>query len=132
MRSLILFLLFIPAVAVQASTAQPTEAELDDWMAFLRSVSLPITSEVCSPLLGDKADYATVAAQWVAAHQPQIDRGREFAKAGSPEGRDFEQYHDSMAADFKVKLLAKPEAAQMTICTESLSALRDGVSGDGA
>lgn len=131
MRPLAFALLLIPSFAVQASPDKPTDAELDDWMTFLRSISLPITTEVCAPLLADQGDYAGVAAKWLDAHQEEISRGRDFAKAGLPKDRDFDQYHANMAADFKQKLLAKPEAAQLAICTDSLNALQKGIAHGG-
>jgi hypothetical protein len=131
MRSLILALLFVP-LAAPASTAEPTEAELNDWMAFLRSVSLPVTTEICAPLVAGKADYAAAASQWTTVHQSEIDRGREFARAGSPAGRDFEQYHAAMAADFKAKLSAKPESARAAICEDSLKVLKKAAPAAGA
>ena len=130
MRPFVLALLLIPSFAVQASPDKPTDAELNDWMTFLRSISLPVTTEVCTPLLADKGDYANVAAKWLDAHQAEISRGRDFAKAGLPKDRDFDQYHANMAADFKQKLLTKPEASQLAICTDSLNALQKGISND--
>ena len=127
MRLLVPPLLLISSFAVQASPDKPTDPELDDWMTFLRSISLPVTTEVCTPLLADQEDYAGVAAKWLETHQAAISRGRDFAKAGLPKDRDFDQYHANMAADFKQKLLAKPEDSQRTICTDSLNALRKGI-----
>lgn len=130
MRTIVLALLLIPSFTLQASPDKPTDAELDDWMTFLRSISLPVTAEVCTPLLATQGDYAAVAAKWLEAHQAEISRGRDFAKAGSPKDRDFDQYHANMAADFKQKLLAKPEASQLAICADSMNALQKGSSGD--
>ena len=124
MRPLLLALLLIPSFAAQAAPDKPTDAELNDWMTFLRSISLPVTTEVCTPLLADKGDYAGVASKWLDAHQAEISRGRDFAKTGLPKDRDFDQYHANMAADFKQKLLAKPEASQRAICTDSLNAMK--------
>ncbi len=131
MRTHILPLLLASSFAVQASPEKPTDAELNDWMTFLRSISLPVTTEVCMPLLAAQGDYADVAARWLEAHQTEISRGRDFAKAGSPKDRDFDQYHANMAADFKQKLLAKPEASQLAICTDSMNALQKGIAGNG-
>ncbi|GAB3001423.1 hypothetical protein GCM10010960_07040 [Arenimonas maotaiensis] len=127
MRLLALSLLLTSAFAAQASPEKPTDAELNDWMAFLRSISLPIITEVCTPLLADQGDYAGVAAKWLETHHAEIARGRDFTKAGSPKDRDFDQYHANMAADFKQKLLAKPEASQRAICTDSLNALQKSI-----
>ncbi|GEM_PF-4531951 len=131
MRLLVLSLLLTSSFAAQASPEKPTDAELNDWMAFLRSISLPVTTDVCAPLLADRGDYAGVAAKWLETHRAEISRGREFAKAGLPKDRDFDQYHANMAADFKQKLLAKPEASQLAICSDSLHALQKGIAGDG-
>lgn len=131
MRPLVLVLLLTTAFAAQATPDKPTDAELDEWMTFLRSISLPVTTEVCTPLLADQGDYAGIAAKWLAAHQAEIFRGRDFAKAGLPKDRDFDQYHANMAADFKQKLLAKPEASQLAICADSLKALQKGIANGG-
>ncbi|MCC6757156.1 MAG: hypothetical protein IT474_04225 [Arenimonas sp.] len=124
MRPLLLALLLVPSFVAQASPDKPTDAELNDWMTFLRSISLPVTTEVCTPLLADEGDYSDAATKWLEAHQAEISRGRDFAKAGLPKDRDFDQYHANMAADFKQKLLAKPEASQRAICTDSLNAMK--------
>lgn len=124
MRAFVLSLLLTSSFTVQASPDKPTDAELTDWMTFLRSISLPVTTEVCTPLLAGQGDYVGVAAKWLETHHAEISRGREFAKAGLPKDRDFDQYHANMAADFKQKLLAKPEASQRAICTDSLNALQ--------
>lgn len=129
MRLLVLSLLLTSSFAAQASPEKPTDAELNDWMAFLRSISLPVTTDVCAPLLADRGDYAGVAAKWLETHHGEILRGRDFAKASSPEDRDFDQYHANMATDFKQKLLAKPESSQRAICTDSLNALKKGTAG---
>ena len=51
MRLLVLSLLLTSSFVAQASPEKPTDAELNDWMTFLRSISLPVTTEVCTPLL---------------------------------------------------------------------------------
>jgi hypothetical protein len=109
------------------SGAEPTDAQLEDWTIFLRSISLPVTSEVCGPLLGDAANYAAIAGIWLAANGDQILRGREFAKTGTPEGRDFNQLYADMAADFRKKLLAKPDDVRRALCKESLETLKKSV-----
>jgi len=132
MRSMFLIALLVPAFASQASSAQPTDAELADWTAFLRSLSVPVTVELCPALLPGHPDYANIAGNWLTAHEAQIERGREFARAGLPQGHDFDQYHAAMVADFKQKLLAKPESAQMKMCTETLNMLQKGPAAGGA
>jgi hypothetical protein len=109
---------------VSASTSNPTDAELNDWMAYLKSVSLPVTIEVCSPLLAGKASYSEIAKQWLDAHADEIQRGHDFAVAGTPKGRDFDQYYAAMLADFKQTLTAKPDDAKLKVCNESLEALQ--------
>lgn len=131
MRTLLFIALSASSLLAQASTEQPTDAELGDWMTFLRSVSLPVTTEVCAPLLADKADYPAVATQWMQAHQAEIERGREFARAGMPEGRDFDKEHAAMAADFRAKLMAKPEATRLGMCSDSLNVLSKGLGTEG-
>ena len=132
MRSLVLALVLAPAVAAQASPDKPTDAELGDWMLFLRSVSLPVTKDVCTRLLSGNADYSEAADKWLVAHEAEIARGRELAKAGLPKDRDFDQYHAAMAEDFRQKIVAKPEAAKLSLCTDSLKTLQNGVPGGGA
>lgn len=122
--SQLLFSVLAVSFTASASTDKPTDAELNDWMAYLKSLSLPVTSEVCNPLLADKAAYSEIAQKWLGAHAEEIKRGHDFAVAGSPEGRDFDQYHAAMVTDFKQKLVAKPDDAKLKICNESLEALQ--------
>ena len=131
-NSLLLFPVLAATFTASASTDKPTDAELNDWMAYLKSVSMPVTSEVCSPLLAGKAEYSEIAQRWLDAHAEEIKRGHDFAVAGTPKGRDFDQYYAAMQADFKQKLIAKPDDAKLKICNESLQALQNGVAQPGA
>jgi hypothetical protein len=123
-RTLLFLGATLAALTAVASATEPTDAQMQDWRIFLRSISLPATSEVCGPLLGNEANYTEIADRWLATNGDRIQRGRDFAKAGTPEGRDFDRLHADMAADFKKKLLAKPDGAKRAICRESLETLK--------
>lgn len=130
MKYLPFFFYFLAATSTaSASATKPTDAELNDWMSYLKSVSLTVTSEVCSPLLEAKAGYPEIAQRWLEIHADEIKRGHDFAVAGNPKDRDFDQYTAAMLADFKQKLMAKSNAQKLTICNDSLQALRKGVPG---
>ena len=107
-----------------ASTDNPTNDELSDWMTYLRSVSLPVTIETCPSVLPENSDYAKIANLWLDSHDEQIKRGHDFAVAGSPKDRDFDQYTAKMLADFKEKFQAKPSDAKLKMCEDSLETLQ--------
>ena len=130
-RSIVFLASTLAVFSVHASTSKPTDAELDDWMAFLRSVSLPVTREVCGPLLQGEANYVDVAGRWLESHGEAIRRGREFALAGNHKDRDFGQYHAAMLEDFKQKVLARSDDARLSLCKESLEALQKGLTQPG-
>ena len=114
-----------------ASTDKPTDSELNDWMTYLRSVSLPVTIETCPSVLPENSDYAQIANLWLEANGEQIKRGHDFAVAGSPKDRHFDQYTAKMLADFKEKFQAKPSDIKLKMCKDSLETLQKGAAKSG-
>ena len=123
-RSIFVLATLLAASTAVASPEKPTNSELKDWMTYLRSVSLPVTMDACPAVLPADAGYADVARRWLESHGEEIKRGHDFAVAGSPKERDFEQYTTAMLEDFKVKFLAEPAEVRLKMCQESLEALQ--------
>jgi len=107
-----------------ASTDKPTDTELNDWKIYLRSVSLPAAIDICPTVLPENSDYAQFAHLWLEANSEQIKRGRDFAIAGSPKDRDFDQFTANMLADFKEKFQAKPADFKLKMCKDSLETMQ--------
>lgn len=110
-----------------ASTDKPTDSELSDWKTYLRSVTLPAAIEICPSFLPEKSDYAQVAHLWLETNGEQIKRGHDFAQAGSPKDRDFDQFTANLLADFKEKFQAKPAEFKMKMCKDSLETMQKSV-----
>ena len=129
-RSILFLTTLLAASTAVASPEKPTDSELNDWTTYLRSVSLPVTMDACPAVLPADAGYADVARRWLESHGEAIKRGHDFAVAGNPKDRDFDQYIAAMLQDFKVKFLAKPAEVKLKLCKESLDALQKHAKGD--
>ncbi len=61
---------------------EPTDEELNDWFLYLRSIAIPATIEVCTPVLENKEAFNAAANGWLEANKPGIARGKEVAISG--------------------------------------------------
>jgi len=123
-RLTILFAASLAFSSANASTDKPTDSELNDWKTYLRSVTLPAAVEICPSILPEKSDYAQFAHLGLEANGEQIKRGHDFAQAGSPKDRDFDQFTANMQADLKEKFQAKSADFKLKMCTDSLEAMK--------
>lgn len=116
-------LLLSVLLAGGAQAYEPTEAELDDWMSYMRSVGIPSTVKICGPLMNNEAGFTAAADAWTAANQAAVERGHALAQANPPKGQPLEEYTAGLVRDFESKLAAKPADEQMKICTGYLKLL---------
>jgi hypothetical protein len=125
---MLLFLLSLTAIPAQAK--EPTDAELDDWMNYLRSVGIPGTVKICGPVLGDEPGFKSTADSWSLANQASVARGKALASANPPKGwQSLDDYNAAMIKDYETKLSGKPANEKVEICTKYLSLLEKRADG---
>lgn len=117
------FLLLSVLLAGAAQAYEPTDAELDDWMNYMRSVGIPSTVKICGPLMNNESGFSAAADAWTAANQASVERGHALAQANPPKGKPLEEYTAALVQDFEAKLAAKPADEQARICTSYLKLL---------
>ncbi|WP_162823673.1 hypothetical protein [Lysobacter sp. TY2-98] len=124
MRSLITTLFLLLSISGSSVAAEPTDAELGDWMNYLRSVGLEPTVTICGPAIGDEARMRAAADAWSAANRASVERGHATASANPPKGwGSLDAYNAAMVKDYEEKLTSKPAIKQLEICTQYLELL---------
>ncbi len=105
------------AFSASASAKQPTEAELDDWMLYIKSVGLPSTVEMCGIVLNEHVQLKAASAAWLETNKGAIERGHAFTVANHPKnGKSLDEYNAAMVEDFKVKFGKQPEDFKSSWC----------------
>jgi hypothetical protein len=110
--------------AASASAKQPTEAELDDWMLYIKSVGLPSTVEICGVILKTDVQLKADSATWLETNKDAIERGHAFTVANHPKnGKSLDEYNAAMVEDFKVKFGKQPEEFKTSWCQKYAGSL---------
>lgn len=119
----LLIALFL-AFAASASAKQPTEAELDDWMLYVKSVGLPSTVETCGVILKNDVQLKAASATWLETNKEAIERGHAFTVANHPKnGKSLDEYNTAMVEDFKIKFGKQPEEFKTSWCQKYAGSL---------
>jgi hypothetical protein len=119
-----LLLLLSLVVATSANAKEPTDAELDDWVNYLRSVGIPSTVKICSPVLQDEARVRSAADAWILANQASVDRGHALASTNPPKGsKSLDEYNAAMIKDYESKLEAMPAEEKLGVCNKYVELL---------
>jgi hypothetical protein len=107
-----------------ADQKQPTDAELSDWMNYLRSIGIPSTVKICGPVLQDEARLKSASQAWFLHNQASVDRGYALAASHPPKGsKSLEDYNAAMVRDFETRLGSKPAPEKLKVCTDYLALL---------
>lgn len=122
--SVTMALLLLASANAWADQKQPTDAELSDWMNYLRSVGIPSTVKIRGPVLQDEARLQGASQAWFLLNQASVDRGHAVAASQPPKGwQSLEDYNAAMIQDFETKLGNKPAPEKLKICTDYLTLL---------
>ena len=117
MKNTKFFVAVILAFATNAVAKEPTDAELDDWMLYLKSVGIPSTVEMCSIILKEDIQLKANSAKWLENNKDAIERGHVFAAANPPKNfKSTDDYNTSLVEDFKLKFGKQPEDFKISWC----------------
>jgi hypothetical protein len=121
MKPLLAFSMTLLTIASNLSLAKdPTDAELKEWMIYVRSAGTAAILELCTPLVPNQEDFALTIDDWLRTNSAAIARGKETALAGLPKGQTLDQFNAAMVADFKNKFNKEPAAQKTKLCAQYL------------
>jgi hypothetical protein len=113
-KFLLLLMLVFPALA---NAKDPSDAELNDWMTYVKSVGLPATVEMCSAVLKDEGQLKAAGDQWLEAKKDAIARGKAVAESSPPKnGMSVEEWNRGLVEDFRVKFAKQPDEFKLDWC----------------
>ncbi len=107
----------------QKNSKQSSDAELGDWMTYVKSVGIPSTVELCGAVLGNKERLGALASAWLVSHEPELKRGLVVAQSGLKSGQTIEEFNAAMVADFQKSFSGKPDDFKHTFCSDYLKSL---------
>lgn len=115
---IILATAFMSMASSNLVAKEPTDAELDDWFIYLRSIAIPATIEVCTPVLENKEAFIAAANGWLEANKTGIARGKEVAISGLPEGKTLDESNSSMVQKFVLQFNSETNAKKVARCLQ--------------
>lgn len=119
-----LLLAVLSFCAAPAFTKEPTDAELQDWVNYLRSVGLPSIVKICGPALQDEAKVTRAVEEWTATNKESVERGRALVAANPPKGsKSVDEYNAGMIRDMEAKMTAMSQSDRLATCEKYLSML---------
>ena len=117
-------LLLLSLAAAPALATEPTDAELNDWMNYLRSVGIASTVKICGEALQDVPRFTSAAEAWSTANRESVERGHSLASANPPKGwKTLEDYNEALIKDYEAKLSSKTQSERVAVCTKYLQTL---------
>lgn len=123
-HSVTMVLLLLACANAWADRKQPTDAELSDWMNYLRSIGIPSTVKICGPVLQDEARLKSATQAWFLHNQASVDRGHAVAANHPPKGaKSLEDYNAAMIPYFEAKLGNQPAPEKLKMCADYLTLL---------
>lgn len=120
-------LLSLTILATPVLAKEPTDAELNDWMHYLRSVGIPSTVETCGAVVHGKARFDSAAQGWLSANGERVARGQKVALAGlSSKWASLDEYNAAMVEDYQAKFAKISISEKKKICSDYLAVLEKG------
>ena len=103
---------------------EPTDAELREWMLYVRSAGASALVDVCAPLVPNKEEFALAVDNWLKANSDAIARGKEVALSGLPKGQTLDKFNADIVADFKVKFDRQSDAQKTNACAKYIEVFK--------
>jgi hypothetical protein len=98
------------------SANEPKDGELNDWLVYVRSVSIPAVVELCTALVTDQANFASTIDHWTRSNSAAIAKGKDVAAAGLPKGKTLEEMNAALVKEQKDRFAQMTAAEKARVC----------------